>query len=58
MRSKFENGEFISRLTVIPEFGAKLAISWENDRLNQDFGSLMVFLSLTLNAEPVNGYQI
>jgi len=31
-----------------PKFGAKLAIFWENE----DFGSLMPSLSLTLNVEP------
>jgi hypothetical protein len=39
-----------------PKFGAKLAIIWKMSIFNEDFGSLMPSLSLTLNSEPVNGY--
>jgi hypothetical protein len=31
-----------------PKFGAKLAIIWQNEHFNGDFGSLMPSLSLTL----------
>jgi hypothetical protein len=34
------------------KFGAKLAINWENEDFNKDFGSLMPSLSSTLNVEP------
>jgi hypothetical protein len=34
-----------------PKFGAKLAIIWEMSIFSEDFGSLMPFLSLTLNVE-------
>jgi hypothetical protein len=35
-----------------PKFGAKLAIIWQNEHFNEDFGFLMPSLSLTLNVEP------
>jgi hypothetical protein len=35
-----------------PKFGAKLAIIWENEHFNENFGSLMPSFSLTLNVEP------
>jgi len=37
-----------------PKFGAKLAIIWKNEHLNEDFRYLMPSLSLTLNLEPLN----
>jgi hypothetical protein len=35
-----------------PKFGAKLAITWENEHFNEDFWPSMPSLSLTLNVEP------
>jgi hypothetical protein len=35
-----------------PKFGAKFAINWKMSIFNDDFGSLMPSLSLTLNVEP------
>jgi hypothetical protein len=35
-----------------PEFGAKLAIIWENEHFDYGFGYFAFFLSLTLNVEP------
>ena len=35
-----------------PKFGAKLAITWEISIFNEDFGSSIPSLSLTLNVEP------
>ena len=34
-----------------PKFGAKLAIIWENEHFNENFGSLMPSLSLTLEGK-------
>jgi hypothetical protein len=42
----------VSLVRPIPKFGAKLAILWENELLCEDFGPLMLSLSLTLNVEP------
>jgi hypothetical protein len=42
----------VSFIRANPKFAAKLAIIWENECFNEDFGSLMPSLSLTLNVEP------
>jgi hypothetical protein len=42
----------ISPFRPVPKFGAKLAIIWENELLCENFGPLMLSLSLTLNVEP------
>jgi hypothetical protein len=46
----YEKG--VSFVRPNPKFGAKLGITWENDHFNDDFGSSMPSLSLTLNVEP------
>jgi hypothetical protein len=46
----YENS--VSFVRPTPKFGAKLAIIWENEHFNENFGSLMPSLSLTLNVEP------
>ncbi len=42
----------VSFVRLNPKFGAKLAIIWEMSIFNENFGSLMPSLSLTLNVEP------
>jgi hypothetical protein len=42
----------ISSVRPNPKFRAKLAIIWKMSTFNEDFGSLMPSLSLTLNVEP------
>jgi hypothetical protein len=42
----------VSFIRSNPKFGAKLAIIWEMSISNENFGSLMPSLSLTLNVEP------
>jgi len=42
----------ISLVRPVSKFGAKLAIIWKNELLCEDFGPLMLSLSLTLNVEP------
>jgi len=42
----------VSFVRLNPKFGANLAIIWRNEYFNENLGSLVPSLSLTLNVEP------